>query len=83
MSLEISKDVYFDCDRKQLKYIWRNEYAQKVYEDVNRYAIVRKDTNKVLGIHTDDYIIRPYSKLAESVKLPLITLKFVSSFPKY
>ncbi len=23
MSLEISKDVYFDCDRKQLKYTSR------------------------------------------------------------
>ena len=73
MSLEISKDVYFDCDRVQLKYKEPNwDYNtmpmdDSAYKDVNRYVIVRKDTGAELGIHTDDYIIRPYSKLAESV----------------
>ena len=61
-NLEISKDVYFDCDRKQLRYTAVDED-----ELVNRYAIIREDNGKLLGIHTDDYIIRPYSKLAESV----------------
>ena len=71
MSLEISKDVYFDCDRKQLKYTSRMDSREdkQIFEDeyVNRYAIVRKDTGNLLGIHTDDYIVRPYYKLAESV----------------
>ena len=71
MSLEISKDVYFDCDRKQLKYTSRMDSREdkQIFEDeyVNRYAIVRKDTGDLLGIHTDDYIVRPYYKLAESV----------------
>ena len=69
MSLEISKDVYFDCDRKQLKYEVNNieEYGNDDEEYVNRYAIVRKDNGNLLGIHTNDYIVRPYSKLAESV----------------
>ncbi len=72
MSLEISKDVYFDCARKQLNYITKViDYEQDKEVDnqqyVNRYVIVREDTGKELGIHTDDYIIRPYSKLAESV----------------
>ena len=61
-NLEINKDVYFDCEKKQLRYTAVDED-----ELVNRYAIVRKDNGKLLGIHTDDYIIRPYSKLAESV----------------
>ncbi len=61
-NLEINKDVYFDCDRKQLRYTAVDED-----ELVNRYAIIREDNGKLLGIHTDDYIIRPYSKLAESV----------------
>ena len=68
MSLEISKDVYFDCDRKQLNYCKDNiEDGRWDMEPVNRYIIIRKDTGAELGIHTDDYIIRPYSKLAESV----------------
>ena len=61
-NLEISKDVYFDCEKKQLRYTAVDED-----ELVNRYAIIREDNGKLLGIHTDDYIIRPYSKLAESV----------------
>ena len=70
-TLEISKDVYFDCDRKQLKYTKDDKpegdipYQEQEY--VNRYAIVRKDNGNLLGIHTDDYIVRPYAKLAESV----------------
>ena len=70
MSLEISKDVYFNCDRKQLYYLantFGGQQEDMESESVNRYAIVRRDTGNVLGIHTDDYIIRPYSKLAESV----------------
>ena len=69
-NLAINKDVYFDCDRKQLQYTINpglKELPYQKQEYVNRYAIVRKDTGDVLGIHTDDYIIRPYSKLAESV----------------
>ena len=66
MSLAISKDVYFDCDKKQLSYLDEcQEYSEN--KKVNRYAIVRQDNGNLLGIHTDDYIIRPYSKLAESV----------------
>jgi len=61
-NLEINKDVYFDCEKKQLRYTAVDED-----ELVNRYAIIREDNGKLLGIHTDDYIIRPYSKLAESV----------------
>ena len=65
-NLAINKDVYFDCDKKQLSYLDEcQEYSEN--KKVNRYAIVRKDTGKVLGIHSDDYIIRPYAKLAESI----------------
>ena len=65
-NLEINKDVYFDCDKIQLKYT--NEFDEEFNDEyVNRYAIVRKDNEKLLGIHSDEYIIRPYSKLAESV----------------
>ena len=67
MSLAISQDVYFDCDRKQLMYKNKISDTGEKIEPVNRYAIVRKDNGNLLGIHTDDYIIRPYSKLAESV----------------
>jgi len=63
-NLEISKDVYFDCVRRQLSY--EPEYKQST-QTVDRYAIIRKDNHKLLGIHTDDYIVRPYAKLAESV----------------
>ena len=68
-NLEINKDVYFDCVRRQLKYYPIDESGEVIPEDeyVNRYAVVRRDTGKLLGIHSDDYIIRPYSKLAESV----------------
>ena len=67
MSLAISEDVKFDCSKIQLKYDIQDGKAAGDEEYVNRYVIVRKDTGKELGIHTDDYIIRPYAKLAESV----------------
>ena len=64
-NLTISKDVYFDCNKIQLKYPNKNFHEAKHEEDaythVNRYVIVREDTGKELGIHTDDYIIRPYA----------------------
>ena len=72
-TLPISKDVYFDCSKKQLSYASKAleecnaEDLDEAYKSVNRYVIVREDTGKELGIHTDDYIIRPYSTLAESV----------------
>ena len=51
-SLEISKDVYFDCDRKQLSYLDEcQEYSEN--KKVNRYAIVRQDNGNLLGIHSD------------------------------
>ena len=71
-NLEINKDVYFDCVRRQLNYTTKViDYEQDKEVDnqqyVNRYVIVREDTGKELGIHTNDYIIRPYAKLAEQV----------------
>ena len=48
-NLEISKDVYFDCDRKQLFYN-SNNYLDEGDKSVNRYVIVREDTGKELGI---------------------------------
>ena len=68
MSLAISEDVKFDCNKIQLMYEpTNNTDVCKELETVNRYAIVRKDNGNLLGIHSDDYIIRPYAKLAESV----------------
>ena len=70
-ALAISEDVKFDCERKQLKYTKDDKpegdipYQEQEY--VNRYAIVRKDTGKLLGIHSDEYIVRPYYELAEKV----------------
>ena len=47
MSLAISEDVKFDCEKKQLKYTSRMDSREdkQIFEDeyVNRYAIVRKD----------------------------------------
>ena len=66
--LTIDKSAYFDVEKKQLNYMVDNiEDSRYDLEPVNRYALVRKDTGKLLGIHTDDYIIRPYSELAEKV----------------
>ena len=66
-TLPINKDVYFDCVRRQLKYDEPLGGGSAEIKHVNRYAIVRKDNGNLLGIHTDDYIVRPYSKLAEGV----------------
>ena len=71
MSLAISEDVKFDVEKKQLKYesdVYGNaETMEEAYTDVNRYAIVRKDNGKLLGIHSGEYIVRPYYELAEKV----------------
>jgi len=67
-NLPISQKVYFDSKKIQLAYdVTEDNGTYRCQEKVDRYAIVRKDTGKVLGIHSDDYIIRPYSTLAESV----------------
>ena len=70
MSLAISEDVKFDCLKRQLKYYPVDaKTGEDIPEDayVNRYAIVRKDNGKLLGIHSDEYIVRPYYELAEKV----------------
>jgi len=70
MSLAISEDVKFDCLKRQLKYYPVNsETGEDIPEDeyVNRYALVRKDDGKLLGIHSGEYIVRPYYELAEKV----------------
>ena len=69
--LTIDQSAYFNVEKKQLKYqseVYGDaETMEEAYTDVNRYALVRKDTGQLLGIHSDDYIIRPYSELAEKV----------------
>ena len=67
MSLAISEDVKFDCSKIQLKYNTINEINEEQDEYVNRYALVRKDNGKLLGIHSGEYIVRPYYELAEKV----------------
>jgi len=70
MSLAISEDVKFDCLKRQLKYYPVNsETGEDIPEDeyVNRYALVRKDNGNLLGIHSGEYIVRPYYELAEKV----------------
>ena len=68
MSLAISENVKFNVEKKQLKYVADTlNDEQEVYEDVNRYALVRKDNGNLLGIHSGEYIIRPYYELAEKV----------------
>ena len=67
MSLAISEDVKFDCNKIQLKYNTINEINEEQDEYVNRYALVRKDNGKLLGIHSGEYIVRPYYELAEKV----------------
>ena len=68
-NLEISKDVYFDVVRRQLKYYDPTDQiaGSPELKDTPRYALIRKDTGKLLGIHSEDYRIRPYSDLAEKV----------------
>ena len=71
MSLAISEDVKFDVEKKQLKYnadiIDENNNTHFKNEYVNRYALVRKDNGNLLGIHSGEYIVRPYYELAEKV----------------
>ena len=67
-ALAISEDVKFDCNKIQLAYdVTEDNGTYRHQEKVNRYAIVRKDTGKLLGIHSDEYIVRPYYELAEKV----------------
>ena len=67
MSLAISEDVKFDCAKIQLKYGTINDISETQDEYVNRYAITRKDNGNLLGIHSGEYIVRPYYELAEKV----------------
>ena len=66
-NLAINENVYFDCDKKQLSYLDEcQEYSEN--KKVDRYAIVRKDNGHLLAkAVSDDYIVRPYAKLAEQV----------------
>ena len=63
MSLAISEDVKFEVEKQQLYY--EPKYSDATY--VNRYALVRKDNGNLLGIHSGEYIVRPYYELAEKV----------------
>ena len=46
-NLEISKDVYFDCSKKQLNYCKDNiEDGRWDMEPVNRYVIVREEIKR-------------------------------------
>ena len=70
--LTIDESAYFEVDKKPLLYLgkvidYEKDKEVDSHEYVNRYALVRKDTGKLLGIHSDDYIVRPYSVLAEKV----------------
>jgi hypothetical protein len=66
--LTIDESAYFDVEKKQLKYqseaYGDAETMEEAYTNVNRYALVRKDNGKLLGIHSEDYIVRPYADLA-------------------
>lgn len=68
--LTIDPSAYFEVEKKQLYYLageFEGQQEDLESEPVNRYALVRKDNGKLLGIHSDDYIVRPYSDLAEKV----------------
>ena len=68
--LTIDPSAYFEVEKKQLFYWSEREDDIAIDEEdtpVERYALVRKDTGKLLGIHSDDYIVRPYSVLSEKV----------------
>ena len=66
--LTIDPSAYFEVEKKQLFYQKFDKHDHiSDDEPVNRYALVRKDTGQLLGIHSDDYIVRPYSALAEKV----------------
>ena len=82
--LSIDKKVYFETVKRQLKYYPIDaETGVEIPEDeyVNRYALVRKNTRQLLGIHTDDYKIRPYSELAEKVNEVIV--EAVPDYEKY
>ena len=78
--LTIDKSAYFEVEKKQLFYN-SNDYNDEGDKPVNRYALVRKDTRKLLGIHTDDYIVRPYAELAEKVNEVIV--EAVPDYEKY
>ena len=68
--LTIDPSAYFEVEKKQLFYWSEKEDDIAIDQEdtpVERYALVRKDTGKLLGIHSDDYIVRPYSVLSEKV----------------
>lgn len=70
--LTIDPSAYFEVEKKQLKYTvdrTEDQNGNVYFEDeyVNRYALVRKDNGKLLGIHSNDYIVRPYGELAAKV----------------
>tara|TARA_E500000331_G_scaffold8965_1_gene8429 strand:+ start:1909 stop:2844 length:936 start_codon:yes stop_codon:yes gene_type:complete len=68
--LTIDESAYFEVEKKQLHYETEDMYAGQFYKNnksVNRYALVRKDNGKLLGIHSEDYIVRPYGDLAAKV----------------
>ena len=69
--LTIDESAYFEVEKKQLLYKNENWFDAKnesdAYNSVNRYALVRKDNGKLLGIHSEDYIVRPYGDLAAKV----------------
>ena len=73
MSLAISEDVKFDCEKKPLLYLgkvidYEKDKEVNSHEYVNRYAIVRKDNGNTLAeAVSGDYTIRPYYELAEKV----------------
>ena len=62
--LTIDKSAYFEVEKKPLLYLgkvidYEKDKEVDSHEYVNRYALVRKDNGHLLGILTDDYIIRP------------------------
>jgi hypothetical protein len=70
--LTIDQSAYFDVEKKQLHYeekttVPNGKWETEDFIPVNRYALVRKDTGQLLGIHSEDYVVRPYSVLAEKV----------------
>ena len=84
----IDSSAYFDVERKQLKYqtteseeLGNAESFDDAFVDVNRYAFVRKDTGKLLGVHSEDYIVRPYAELAEKVNDVIV--ESVPDYEKY
>ena len=93
----IDSSAYFDVERKQLQYVEECEHGHDAgdcpenqldslnvrehIKTVNRYAFVRKDTGQLLGIHSEDYIVRPYAELAEKVNDVIV--ESVPDYEKY